>query len=59
MPPGGDAMVEKSLRALVVGEVIEVLHRAHNGKRGDSQPRSDRDEDEKEEPALIEKPYWE
>lgn len=59
MPEGGDAMVEKSVRALVMNEVIEVMHKAHNGKRGDSHPRLDCDEDEVKEPAVIEKPFWE
>ncbi|KAL0631007.1 hypothetical protein Q9L58_010143 [Maublancomyces gigas] len=60
MPEGGDAMVEKSLRELVVNEVIEVMHKAHNGTRGDSQPRSESDEDEKKntEPTPIRRPFW-
>lgn len=58
MPEGGDVMVESYLRTLVEGEVVEVLHKAQNAKRGDSQPRSESDEEEKKASVLIAKPSW-
>lgn len=58
MPQGGDPMVEEYLRTLVEDEVVEVLHKAHNAKRGDSQPCSDNVEEEKKKTELIGKPSW-
>lgn len=57
MPQGGDPMVEQFLRRLVEDEVVEVLHKAHNAKRGDTQPRSESDEEQKNT-ELIGKPSW-
>lgn len=58
MPQGGDPTAEQHLRTLVEGEMVEVLHKAQNTKRGDSQPRSESDEEERRAPELIGKPSW-